>query len=63
MDSPVLDTESGIASELIDLDAVSLTELRSLDHTKLHEAMRHVVEQASRMRVNGDGSKGGVLID
>jgi FXSXX-COOH protein len=39
--------ESGIESELIDLDAVSMTALRELDDTVFRQALRHVMQQTA----------------
>lgn len=52
-----VDMESGIESELIDLGGISLTALRELDGTVVRQALRHVMQQASRPQVTvGGGS-------
>jgi len=58
MDSFPADMESGVESELIDLDAVRMTALRELDDTVLRQALRHVMQQTAHPQVtagNGDG--------
>lgn len=40
------DTTEDVATSLIDLGQVSLSELRSLDHPILSDALRWVVEEA-----------------
>ncbi|MGP4014589.1 hypothetical protein [Saccharopolyspora sp. 5N708] len=42
-----VDAEAGVASELIDLGTIPLSELRTLDHAALHQSLRHVVERAA----------------
>ncbi len=42
------DPESTFESQLIDLQAVSLPALRTLDSRTLQRALHHVVEQAER---------------
>jgi hypothetical protein len=59
MELPVSEPESGITTELVDLAAVPLSALRYGDAEPLRAAVRHVVEQAGRARVNRDGTKGG----
>jgi FXSXX-COOH protein len=47
------ETESGIKSDLIDLDRVPLTELRVLDNSELRRALRNVLEQTESRNVGG----------
>lgn len=49
------ETEPGIESTILDLDAVSLPELRTLDSQAIHQSMRHAVDQASHPRITHSG--------
>jgi hypothetical protein len=49
--------EEGIESELLDLDGVSLTRLRTLDGGELRKSLRHAVERASHIQVTASGSE------
>jgi FXSXX-COOH protein len=62
MDSFSADVETGIESELIDLDAVPMTALRELEDTVLRQALRHVMQQTAHPQVTaGSGTDGGDL--
>jgi hypothetical protein len=60
MNSATTDPTWGIESQLPDLSTVPLTALRTLDDLVLHQALRHVVDQAEQVRVpsirSGNGS-------
>ncbi|MFD2416657.1 hypothetical protein [Amycolatopsis pigmentata] len=54
-------TEPGIESRLVDLDGVSLTELRELRGETIREATNHVVDRTLRLRAryrSGDPAAG-----
>lgn len=51
-----VDPEAGITSELIDLETMPLSELRTLNHAALDRSLRHVVEQTANLRVTEAGS-------
>lgn len=42
------DANTGIITELIDLDDTSLDELKNLDNTVVNHALRYATEQANR---------------
>jgi hypothetical protein len=46
-----------IESELLDLSAVSLSQLRKLDSAALHKSVRHVAERAAHIPVTASGSE------
>ncbi|MDA3626593.1 hypothetical protein OU415_14190 [Saccharopolyspora sp. WRP15-2] len=46
-----LNAEPGISSELVDLGAISLPELRTLKDSTLHRSLRHVVQQTADIGV------------
>ncbi|MDQ3154480.1 MAG: hypothetical protein M3R63_23090 [Actinomycetota bacterium] len=56
MNSFSADKELGVASELIDLDTVSMTVLRELDDTVFGQVLRHVMQQTAHPRVSRGGS-------
>jgi hypothetical protein len=59
MNSPLTDTESGLPSELVDLSATSLSELRALDNAAISRSLRHVkaqIEYVGVTEVNCAGS-------
>jgi len=43
--------DAGIESELLDLDGVSLTRLRTLDGSELRRALQHAVERVTYIQV------------
>src|SRR5262249_26865968 len=49
--------ESDIESELVDLDAVSMTELRGLDGAVVERALRHVMQRSAYPRVSRGSSE------
>jgi len=49
----------GIRSELLDLSAVSLSELRKLDTPALSRSIRHAVTRVAHIPVTASGSSGG----
>jgi hypothetical protein len=57
--------DTGIKSELLDLSTVGLRELRTLDGTPFQEALHHVVDRTSRVRVlaRSNGQAGGERVD
>ena len=59
------DTDNGIKSELLDLSAVGLRELRTLDDNPFQEALHHVADRTSRVRViaRSNGGGGGERVD
>lgn len=52
------DTAPGIESRLIDLSAVSLTRLRSLNSTAFHDAVHHTLERTGSLRDKSSGESG-----
>jgi hypothetical protein len=59
MNSPLTGTESGLPSELADLSATSLSELRALDNAAIGRSLRHVkaqIEYVGVTEVNCAGS-------
>lgn len=50
MNSFSVDSEPGIESELMDLDAVPFTTLRDLDSDALRHSLHHVVERTRHLR-------------
>ncbi|MDT7804270.1 MAG: hypothetical protein QOI78_7703 [Actinomycetota bacterium] len=52
-------TEAGIESAVLDLGAVPLSELRTLDGSELRKALRHAAERVSFIPVTASGSGGG----
>ncbi|MGH3759001.1 hypothetical protein [Actinophytocola sp.] len=61
------DIDPGIRSELLDLGAVGLRELRTLDSTPFQDALQHVVNRTRRVRIlsrsGGAGGGGGERVD
>jgi hypothetical protein len=51
-----VDAEPGVASELVDLETIPLSELRTLDHAELHRSLRHAVQRAADIVVTESGS-------
>ncbi|GAA4616772.1 hypothetical protein [Saccharopolyspora hordei] len=60
-----LDAEPGVASQLIDLGAISLPELRSLEDGALHRSLQHVVQQTADVGMTSPSgsSEGGERVD
>ncbi|MCI2415860.1 hypothetical protein MOQ72_00350 [Saccharopolyspora sp. K220] len=54
-----VDAEPGVESELIDLEMVPLSELRTLNHAALYRSLRHVVERAADIGVTESGTNDG----
>jgi hypothetical protein len=52
-------TEAGIESAVLDLGAVPLSELRTLDGSELRKALRHAAERVAFIPVTASGSGGG----
>ncbi len=46
-----------IESELLDLSAVPLSQLRDLDSAALHKSVRHAAERAAYIPVTASGSQ------
>lgn len=65
MNSFSADTEPGVESELLDLDAVPFTTLRELDSEPLHRSLGQVVERTRRVaaRYRSTTSSTGERID
>ena len=64
MDSYSGNAESDVESELIDLGAVSMPVLRTLDGTAVRQALRHVLQHSAHPQVTvGGGSGGGERVD
>ncbi|MDX3187400.1 hypothetical protein PV458_03215 [Streptomyces sp. MN03-5084-2B] len=59
MRSPAFGERLGIRSELLDLSAVSLSELRKLDTPALSRSIRHAVTRVAHIPVTASGSSGG----
>lgn len=55
--------EAGIESPVLDLGAVPLSELRTLDGSELRKALRHAAERVSYIPVTASGSGGAKRID
>jgi hypothetical protein len=55
--------EAGIESAVLDLGAVPLSELRTLDGSELRKALRHVAERVSYIPVTASGSGGANRVD
>jgi hypothetical protein len=55
--------EAGIESAVLDLGAVPLSELRTLDGSELRKALRHAAERVSYIPVTASGSEGARRID
>ncbi|SEF26723.1 hypothetical protein SAMN05421837_103462 [Amycolatopsis pretoriensis] len=49
----------GIKSELLDLSAVSLSELRKLDSAAVRRSIRHAADRTAHIPVTASGSGGG----
>ena len=58
-----LNSASHVESELIDLGAVSLTVLRTLDDATFRQALRRVLQHTAHPRVAVGGGSGGERID
>ncbi|MEA5358367.1 hypothetical protein VA596_02375 [Amycolatopsis sp., V23-08] len=56
-------TEAGIESAVLDLGAVPLSELRTLDGSELRKALRHAAERVSFIPVTASGSEGARRVD
>lgn len=52
------DTDTGIKSELLDLSAVGLRELRTLDSDPFQAAVDHVVDRTGRVRILARSTNG-----
>lgn len=59
MRSPGCGERPGIKSELLDLSAVSLSELSKLDAAVLNRSIRHAVARVAHIPVTASGSQGG----
>jgi hypothetical protein len=59
MRSPGGSERPGIKSELLDLSAVSLSELRKLDTAVLRHSIRHARARTAHIPVTASGSGGG----
>jgi len=57
--SPGGSEQPGIKSELLDLSAVSLSELRKLNAIALRRSIRHAVARTAHIPVTASGSQGG----
>ena len=55
--------EAGIESAVLDLGAVPLSELRTLDVSELRKALRHAAERVSYIPVTASGSGGAKRVD
>jgi hypothetical protein len=55
--------EEGIESAVLDLGAVPLSELRTLDGSELRKALRHAAERVSFIPVTASGSGGAKRVD
>ncbi|MGW1680989.1 hypothetical protein [Saccharopolyspora sp. NPDC002376] len=49
----------GVSSELVDLGAVPLSKLRTLEDAALYRSLRHVVQQTADIGVTSQGNGGG----
>lgn len=58
MRSPDGNGQPGIKSELLDLSALSLSELRRLDPLTLRRSIRHAVDRTAHIPVTASGSSG-----
>ena len=63
MRSPGGSEQPGIKSELLDLSAVSLSELRKLNVTTLRRSIRHAVARTAHIPVTASGSQGAKRVD
>ncbi len=59
MRSPAFGERPGFQSQLSDLSAVSLSELRKLDTPALSRSIRHAVARTAHIPVTASGSQGG----
>ncbi|WP_326944218.1 hypothetical protein OG439_30570 [Amycolatopsis sp. NBC_01307] len=57
------DGEAGIESAVLDLGAVPLSELRTLESSELRKALRHAAERVSYIPVTASGSGGAKRVD
>ncbi|MGW3958588.1 hypothetical protein ACWED2_02120 [Amycolatopsis sp. NPDC005003] len=58
MRSPDGNGQPGIKSELLDLSAISLSQLRKLDPVALHRSIRHAVDRTAHIPVTASSSGG-----
>ncbi|WP_143268600.1 hypothetical protein [Amycolatopsis vastitatis] len=63
MRSPDGNGQPGIKSELLDLSAFSLSELRKLDPVMLRRSIRHAAERTAHIPVTASGSGGAKRVD
>jgi len=63
MRSPGGNGQPGIKSELLDLSAVSLSELRKLDSALLRRSIRHAADRTAHIPVTASGSEGAKRVD
>lgn len=63
MRSPGGNGQPGIKSELLDLSAVSLSELRKLDAALLRRSIRHAADRTAHIPVTASGSQGAKRVD
>ncbi len=59
MRSPDGNGQPGIKSELLDLSAISLSELRKLDPVALQRSIRHAADRTAHIPVTASGSGAG----
>jgi hypothetical protein len=63
MNTPSPDNSRGITSALVDLDEVSLAELRVLDSAELHRSLHHVMDAAGHPRMAAGNSSSMGIVD
>jgi len=63
MRSPVGAGQPGIESELLDLSAVPLSVLRTLDSASLRKSVRHAVDRTAYVPVTASGSAGAKRVE
>jgi len=63
MRSPGGKRRPGIESELLDLSATPLSELRKLNSALLHRSMRRAVERTAHIPITASGSQGAKRVE
>jgi hypothetical protein len=63
MRSPGGKRRPGIESELLDLSAMPLSELRELDSAALHRSVRRAVERTAYIPITASGSGGAQRVE
>lgn len=63
MRSPGGRRRPGIQSELLDLSATPLSELRKLDSALMRRSVRHVVERTAHNPITASGSQGAKRVE